>query len=168
MATTNPLPLPRMYSSGPNCIPALVKKWGTGSNNFQGPVTKFLHTGAAKIYGSRFLPATLDNGATVKAIAVCSVETAGTTGQKIRLNLTYASQASTETADPAVAQTVSVSQDVSGWTAKTYRLVEFTLTGSNLAASDLFEYALERDPTHADDNFDNPVYLHELHLLCNY
>lgn len=170
MATQNVLTLPRMISSAKNCLAAVRKDWSGGNNVFRPPITKFLDgTAAAKIFGCRTLPKSLDNGQTTKAVAIVSLDTDGDTDEGIRLTFAYSSQAANESADIAAAtESVPLTVDVSAWSAKVYKFVEFTLTASNLTGGEFFEYSLERDPTHTDDDFEAAVYLHELHLLCYY
>lgn len=169
MATRNPLPLPIKGSLNRYAIPGLPLVWASGNNRFRSRATKLLYTGAGEVYGDRILPESLDTAQAVKAVALLATPTAGSAGQKIRLELGYSSIAATESADPSAAQrTVSVSADVSAWTAKTARAVEFTLTAADLAALDHFVYALKRDPSHTDDNHDVDVWLLSLYLWAYY
>ena len=173
MASQNPITLPRLTSSSKYAIPYLLKSYSGGNNVLQPPVSLFLDGGEGKLYGCRTMPETFENTSAVKAVAVLSLPVAGSGGEKVRLSFAYHAldpRAGTpESKDPAaVTQTVSVSQDISSWGAKMGRVVEFTLTATNIEAEDHLDFSLARDPTHADDNFADTVLVHELYLLATY
>lgn len=169
MATQNTITLPRGLGTTRYVLPVLRKSYSGGNNLIQPPVSKFLDGGAGKIVGARVLPKSMDNTAAISACALFSLPVAGSAGEKIRLTFAYHLAAATEGKDPAaVTQSVAVSQDISAWSAKTLYKVAFTLTQGNFAGEDHMDFSIERDPTHADDNFANFVYLHELYLLASF
>ena len=173
MSAENPIILPRKFGSSQYVIPAGSKQYSGGNNVFQYPVTKFLYTGEGKVFGSRTLPSTLDNAQSAVVVAVVSLIASGQSGEEVRTAFAYRSidpRAGTpESLDPSAAQeTVAVSTAVNAWVAKDARVIEYTLTASNLAGEDQFDYYLQRDPAHADDDHDSTLFVHALYLLATY
>ena len=167
MATQNTITLPREVGTTKYVIPAIKKEYASGNNVFTPWATKFLDGGAGKIMGSRVLPKSLDNGQAITAKVLCSLPSAGSAGEKIRLTFAYDVAASGESKDPASAdQSVAQSVDISTWSAKTLYIATFTLTASNFAGEDSMDYSLERDPTHTDDNWADFVFVHGIYLLA--
>lgn len=173
MATQNTITLPRRNSSSKYAIPAVPKVYSGGNNVFQPLISKFIDGGEGKIYGSKTLPKSLDNSAAVKAVAVVSLPSAGSAGEEIRLGFAYRAtdpRAGTpETLDPSSAtESTAQSVDVSSWGAGEAHVVEFTLTQANLAGEDFLDYYLQRDATHADDDYADDVLVHALYLLASF
>lgn len=167
MATQNTITLPRQYSTSKYCIPAVRKEYSGGNNVLTPFVTKFLDGGAGKIVGARVLPKSLDNASAIAAKVLCSLPASGSSGEKVRLTFAYHLAASTESKDPAaVTESVAQSVDVSTWSLKTLYVASFTLTQGDFAGEDHMDFYLERDATHADDNYANSVLVHEIYLLA--
>lgn len=169
MAANNPLALPLKYSLNKHGLVAAKKDYSGGTNLSKTMVAYLLNSGDSELHGDRLLPATLDTGMSITAQAVLSSPAAGAGGQKIRLEFAYRALGSTESMDYSSWQeAVATSFDVSAWGAKTLRLVTWSLTAGNFAASDFLEYVLRRYPTHGDDNHEQDLRLHDLSLLLTY
>lgn len=169
MASQNPIPLPLKYGDSKYAIAFMGKNWSGGNNISKTLIAKLGYGGIGILYGDQILPITLDTAQSMIVRAVLMTPTAGTSGQKVRLEFACLATKASESEDPSGwTQTVAQSVDVSAWAAKTQYRVDFTLTASNFEAGDMLQYYLKRDPTHTDDNHDYDLTVLKLALVAYY
>jgi len=172
MSVANPIPLPLYRGVNKYGRVAIPKFWSGGNNTSKTRLAGRLYIGGdGELHGSAQLPETLDNSATVTLRAVLSLPAAGAGGQKVRLEFSYRAldHGASEGGDFASWQeSVAQSVDVAAWSSKALQRVAFSLTQGNFSANDWIEYVLRRYPAHADDNYENSVDVHGIHLLASY